>query len=277
MKKTFIFLLSYIYSAQVLSDCTNIESLYDVKKIGKREIQLNSNMCYAFALSHALRIISEKYINPIDIAYQFQRFKNPGRNIQFYDMSVGAELEFYDDSFVDTLMAWGYCTKSLSVENELLLDVDKIKQSAKEQNKNYLTLFNELIAMTENQCRDDRFRLNGVRPLFMPVRDEFGRREIDSSKVISAIDTLLKRKTPIVLNTSLKLLGKNSGNHSLLITGSRKKEGRCEYHLLDSLPEAFCESIDSSVQEKNCESGEYWVSAESLETHMISIIGFRKR
>lgn len=272
-----VILLS-VMSFSIMGECEDIDSLFDEKVHGERSIQRDSNMCYAFSLSHAFRILSNDFINPLDIAYQFQRYKNPARKVQYYDMAIGADLEFYDDSFIETLLAWGFCSKELSPLQKKLLSNQDIKNEAQRTNRNYLSYFNELIDTVGKDCREDRLFTKGVRPLFMPIRDFNGRKVITSDNGIKAINNLLKRRTPVVLNTSLKILGRNTGNHSMLIVGSRKSNDSCSYEILDSLSKDFCESIKKEdVIAKDCSTGHYWISEESLKEHIISVIGFRVR
>ncbi len=262
----------------VFADCDNVESLFKIKEHGERSIQQSSNMCYAFSVSHALRTLTDRFINPIDIAYQFQRYKNPARKVQYYDMAIGADIEFYDDSFIESLMVWGLCTKDLSSTQKRLLSTVDIKEEAKKQDKTYLSYFNELIEGIANDCHKDRFYSRGIRPLFMPIKDSYGRKVMTSDNGINAINLLLKKKTPVVLNSSLKIVGKTMGNHSMLIIGSRKEGHSCSYEVLDSLPKSFCESIsEDDVAGKNCNEGRYWIKEARLREHMISLIGFRVR
>ncbi len=278
MKATITLTLLSLQTHCVFAQCAGVEGLFRESVLGKRSIQRDSNMCYAFSLSHAFRILTNEFINPLDIAYQFQRYKNPVRKVQYYDMAIGADLEFYDDSFVETLLAWGFCKKELSSEQQKLLSTDDIRDGALKENKSYLSYFNELIESVGKQCQEDRLFTRRVRPLFMPIRDSVGRKVVTPEDGVKAINTFLKRRVPVVFNTSLKVLGKSSGNHSMLIVGSRQQGDSCSYEVLDSLPKSFCAGLSEKyVQEKNCSEGRYWIKEEDLKTHIISLIGFRVR
>jgi len=155
-----------IYSCFSFS-CEEVESLYDSSITGQRRVQHDSNMCYAFSISHALSAITGSYVNPIDIAYQFKKHTGNGHAINTVDFQLGANPNLYNDDFVRLLISQGLCKTVVSNDSLDLLrneDIsDKITEmtncsygdlSGIEQFRVIQQIYQSLIEDTENSCSE---------------------------------------------------------------------------------------------------------------------------
>ncbi len=271
-------------------DCTRVGPLFDQSKHGKRHIQYDTSMCYAFSLSHVLAIITGKSINPLDVVYQFKKYTSRGGRISPHEFRFGARPKDYTDKFVSVLLARGLCSDQIDPAIGKLLKRDNIIQEAVKLRCDQKELkYTELGAITEvyrkmveglaGSCKSERLFIHGLRPLYLGFQSP-SEVNIDPEGALRAVDKFLGRGSPLVLNTSNKLFGENNGGyHAIALIGRRRnrKTGICEYLLLDSSPPSECQGHVAEEIEKDCERGEYWVSREFIKKYGSSLIGFRFR
>lgn len=287
MKFIIVFLV-FIFSRVSLA-CSDIHSLYE----GERRVQYDSNMCYAFSLSHALEVMTKKYVNPLDIAYRYKKLTGLGYRVNTIDFQRGASPRSYDAKFVQTLLAQGLCQEKVPSDIFQILQSKELKNKAAAKAKNPFHelskmdqfrlihgLYKDLIDQTSKTCREKKlYYPSGIRPVSMGFRKP-SVVEVAPEDAVNAIDRLLQQGTPVVLNIKNTMLDERAkGYHSLTIIGRRKKaeSGQCEYLLLDSSPPEVCKESTSAVSSKDCINGRLWVSRDRVKKHGISMIGFRVR
>ncbi|MCF8059237.1 MAG: hypothetical protein K9K67_08075 [Bacteriovoracaceae bacterium] len=290
MIKNTLLAILFLLFGHLSHSCDEVLPLYNPAVDGERRVQGDSNMCYAFSISHALSAITGQYVNPLDVAYQFKELTGRGHGINTLDFQLGANPNFYNAQFFNTLLARGLCTEEIPEDVAQLLKTDElILELSTRMNKPFIDLspieqfrtinefYRDFIDNIEIQCsQKERLYPSGVKPIGM----NFSSENMTPTNAIIGLDRLLERGSPIILNIKNSLLNDHStGLHSLVVIGRRShpQTQACEYLLLDSSPREVCERSTNSVLEKDCEKGELWVSRERILKHGISLIGFRIR
>lgn len=238
--------------------CSDVPSRWDPAQFGGHRVQYSTNMCFGFALSHALTILSGQYVNPVDLYARLKKVSSSGAASDL-TLQSGIETAFANSETAVKAFAGGVCTSPPSAEAETLLAGTSGSPTWK--------VYSQLLADTAKSCEGKRVQIQISRVADIPITSS-------PAAALAAIDTLLSRGGVGVLNTSNKMFNSEDvGIHSLALVGSRvsSRTGKCEYLLLDSSGAKDCEKI-TNVLEKNCETGEIRISSEALQAFGQSLV-----
>lgn len=288
-KKLFLF-VCFAFSTSGYT-CSEIENLYDSEILGKRQVQYDSQMCYAFSIAHALSIVTQQRVNPYHVALEFKTMTGNPLFFNELDFLLGARPSDYNSNFIHRLTGAGVCTQDLDQEIERLFKKENFDSALAKKRQAYLSskrvddndllrvdlflsrkIVNTVVNEINLTCRENRYYISRLRAIDFSISDE-----VELDELSTFIDHFLSRENPVIFNTSNKIFNQEAqGYHSMTLVGRRFNDTKreCEYLVLDSSIDKNCSSYGEDAK-LDCENGLYWFGISDLFDNGISLIGLR--